>query len=599
MKKRILHFTKTSDNYYSLVVKFKNLLKRVELLFKTGLSEEYSTKRQNRLLTKLRNYYQKLSTFNPSYALKLAGATICFALIAGTAQAATPKFDTWADSPLSFTTINGRDTYTIVDVAFADLDGDDDLDAAVLYNDDDAGVYGGIAFMENVDGDYVENIDSKIFSNFGSHELAFIDIADYDNDGYPEILLRENDGSGFLYFYKQNSADGIFTYSSGSYSYQYTGAKFMDVDEDGDLDVITIAVTWGEFATIVLENDNGTLRNSGSSPFTLPTNYDPSYSQIAVADIDNDGDDDFFIFSTTGTFSTYYENEGNGSFSNGIINTSKLPLENMSTSLLTFLADLDGDGDTDVFQTGSASSETQIAFENITGKYNISWENPSNITYGTALCATQLNASADIEGTFTYEPALETVLNAGEQSITATFTPDDTETYKSTTQTVSIIVNKALLTATADNQTIEQNGVLPVFTISYSGFVNSEEYELDTPPTASVSITNTSTVGTFAITATGGSDSNYDFSHIPGTLTITLPTGITDITKDELKVYPNPANDIINIDGTQGLATLYNFAGKIVLTHDLSNGNSIDISSIAKGIYILCFNGKNVKIIKQ
>ncbi len=46
----------------------------------------------------------------------------------------------------------------------------------------------------------------------------------------------------------------------------------------------------------------------------------------------------------------------------------------------------------------------------------ITWANPANIVYGTALSSTQLKATASVSGTFTYTPA------AGTQSITATDT---------------------------------------------------------------------------------------------------------------------------------------------------------------------------------
>ena len=47
----------------------------------------------------------------------------------------------------------------------------------------------------------------------------------------------------------------------------------------------------------------------------------------------------------------------------------------------------------------------------------ITWNNPANITYGTALSATQLNATANVAGSFTYTPAAGTVLNAGNGQI--------------------------------------------------------------------------------------------------------------------------------------------------------------------------------------
>ena len=34
----------------------------------------------------------------------------------------------------------------------------------------------------------------------------------------------------------------------------------------------------------------------------------------------------------------------------------------------------------------------------------ITWANPADITYGTALSATQLNATATVPGSFTYTP---------------------------------------------------------------------------------------------------------------------------------------------------------------------------------------------------
>jgi len=59
----------------------------------------------------------------------------------------------------------------------------------------------------------------------------------------------------------------------------------------------------------------------------------------------------------------------------------------------------------------------------------ITWNNPSAITYGTPLSATQLNATANVAGTFVYTPAAGTILNAGaNQILTVNFTPTDQTT---------------------------------------------------------------------------------------------------------------------------------------------------------------------------
>jgi uncharacterized protein YjdB len=78
----------------------------------------------------------------------------------------------------------------------------------------------------------------------------------------------------------------------------------------------------------------------------------------------------------------------------------------------------------------------------------ITWATPSAITYGTALSATQLNATGSVAGTITYNPASGTMLNAGTQTLTATFIPTDTTKYAPVSRTVSLTVNKATPTLT-------------------------------------------------------------------------------------------------------------------------------------------------------
>jgi hypothetical protein len=74
----------------------------------------------------------------------------------------------------------------------------------------------------------------------------------------------------------------------------------------------------------------------------------------------------------------------------------------------------------------------------------LSWATPAPITYGTALSSTQLDASSGgVAGTFTYTPAAGTVLTAGSQSLSVTFSPTDTVDYSPTTASVTLTVNKA------------------------------------------------------------------------------------------------------------------------------------------------------------
>jgi len=74
----------------------------------------------------------------------------------------------------------------------------------------------------------------------------------------------------------------------------------------------------------------------------------------------------------------------------------------------------------------------------------ITWATPADITYGTALSVTQLNATASTPGTFVYNPPAGTVLNAGAgQTVSVSVTPIDAANYTTATKTVSINVSKA------------------------------------------------------------------------------------------------------------------------------------------------------------
>ncbi|MCK9315977.1 MAG: immunoglobulin domain-containing protein, partial [Verrucomicrobia bacterium] len=73
----------------------------------------------------------------------------------------------------------------------------------------------------------------------------------------------------------------------------------------------------------------------------------------------------------------------------------------------------------------------------------ITWATPAAITYGTPLSAAQLNATADVKGSFDYTPAAGTILDAGTQTLRTVFTPKDTVNYKSAKASVELVVNPA------------------------------------------------------------------------------------------------------------------------------------------------------------
>lgn len=110
------------------------------------------------------------------------------------------------------------------------------------------------------------------------------------------------------------------------------------------------------------------------------------------------------------------------------------------------------------------------------------------------------------------------------------------------------------LIATADDTTKSYGDDNPEFTISYSGFAYDEnETAITTAPVAATTATTDSGVGTYPITLSGGSSSNYSFGiYFPGTLAITPKTvTVSADNKQKFVGDPNP-NLTITYDGLVG-----------------------------------------------
>jgi hypothetical protein len=160
----------------------------------------------------------------------------------------------------------------------------------------------------------------------------------------------------------------------------------------------------------------------------------------------------------------------------------------------------------------------------------LTWATPAAITYGTPLSATQLDAtSGGVAGTFVYTPAAGTVLPAGSQLLSVTFTPTDGADYSAASATVTLTVNKAPLTVTPNPASKVYGTANPAFTGSITGLVAGDTITA----TYASGATTTTAVGVYssgvdAIAATlsdpGNKLGNYTLTQNLGTLTITQAT---------------------------------------------------------------------------
>jgi hypothetical protein len=162
----------------------------------------------------------------------------------------------------------------------------------------------------------------------------------------------------------------------------------------------------------------------------------------------------------------------------------------------------------------------------------LSWATPAAITYGTPLSATQLNAtSGGVAGTFTFTPAAGTILAAGSQTLSVTFTPTDTVDYATQSATVTLVVNKAPLTVTPNPATRLYGAANPALSGTITGLMAGDVIT----PSYSTAATTSTAVGVYisgpnAITD-GLSDPanklpNYTLTQTLGTFTITQATTV-------------------------------------------------------------------------
>jgi hypothetical protein len=101
---------------------------------------------------------------------------------------------------------------------------------------------------------------------------------------------------------------------------------------------------------------------------------------------------------------------------------------------------------TDATDYDTATASVSLVVNNPPGTKstpNITWVDPAPIDSGTPLGSGQLDATASVPGTFVYTPGAGTVLPAGTNSLSVTFTPSDTADYNNATWKVWLVVNDA------------------------------------------------------------------------------------------------------------------------------------------------------------
>jgi hypothetical protein len=259
---------------------------------------------------------------------------------------------------------------------FVDIDNDGDLDC--------------IDGLENGQTAYFRNNGNAFLPSFGhwtnANLFGIIDVglnsapsfADIDNDNKDDAFVGEI--AGDIYYFRNigsppsspNFAAQIVNPSGISRLGTYYSPSFVDIDDDGDMDLF-VGILTGD---ILYFQNTGNVNNfQFAGGITNPFNFSNAGLRAAISftDIDNDGDYDAFVGNSSGNILGY---ENVGSKNLPIFNTpvtNPFGLTNVIQSATPTFADIDNDGRDDCF-VGNSNGDIYF-FKNTTV---VSVENEQN-----------------------------------------------------------------------------------------------------------------------------------------------------------------------------------------------------------------------------
>lgn len=188
----------------------------------------------------------------------------------------------------------------VVDSKFFDMDQDGDLDLYVAH--------GGSAFSP-----FAKELDDQIYENTGAGNFVLneklinfskpistgsIAIADYNQDGFPDIFVGEKAsnknygsfGSGYLYQNKEGKSFELIEVPEFENLGMITAAAWIDVDDNAQSDLLIV----GEWMPMLLFVNTGDGFEEQSAKYKMDGSQGV-YHSILVDDINMDGRQDIFL----------------------------------------------------------------------------------------------------------------------------------------------------------------------------------------------------------------------------------------------------------------------------------------------------------------
>jgi hypothetical protein len=348
---------------------------------------------------------------------------------------------------------------------------------------------------------------------------------------------NSSSASRFTHIYRNNGA-GVFTQvtNAGLPNILWRGAAIADVDNDGDQDIALTGEGSG-VSGVYLNNGNAVFTPQGNSVFAAVS------GAVAFIDMENDGDQDVII--SGGSSIKLYQNNGSGIFT---LNTNSTFAALSGTDI--DVADTDNDGDLDFLVNGN--NQNLLYTNNGSGIFT-----QTNITLQPT--SGGQNAMADLD-------------NDGDQDL--------------------------LIVGT-------QPGGLPnIYNIIYRNTGNNVFTPVDTlggEYIADCVIDDFTGDGFKDIIIQGFADKTNVYWNTSIVTSISNPTALNQT----ITYFPNPTHDFVTFNLKENVESLalFNLSGQVVFTKQINSKQFVlDISTLPNGVYFAKLKtlkrSQSVKIIK-
>ena len=351
--------------------KYLKLSTRLEKSKKTGQFYQYSARKQNWLISRIKKLWEKLRIFEKQLKLAVAAGTLSLAMGLANPIFAQPSFVAApGKNPLPPPEVYG------MDAIIQDLDLDGDFDILVTQGDAEMVFYRNTGSASNPSFEMVpQDQNPFLFPEEEDIETWNVEaIVDIDGDGDLDMFTDDEE---FKFFENTGTAsEPVFEEATSPVGYFYS-YDLADIDGDGDLDMVSVDfesvynysdMEWEYVPRVTVYPNTGTAQAANidwNNPVdyeldNLPENLD-YIDDFFPLDYEGDGDLDFLVkFDlydelTEESSQIYHIIENTGTVSEpeySVMDASEHPFDDLDLGWNEiYPVDIDDDGDLDAIVT--------------------------------------------------------------------------------------------------------------------------------------------------------------------------------------------------------------------------------------------------------